>query len=358
MNRKVIFLALLLFAFCSRGYSEPRRVLIEYCTGTWCGWCPCGHQVIEDQVLPQYPNTVCIAYHGALNDPWREFEGAETRNLLGFTAYPTAVVDRTNDPNNPVSSYQTWFGKVQSRYSTSANTRIDLAMTYKAYNPSSRELVFTLSATALENLTGQFKVQFVLIENNVVYPQFFGSGCGTYGYHNDYVHKHIARSVLNGNTGENLNVTPWAVNQVLSRSFSKILDTAWVPENLELIAIVFKDSSSLFYANVEQAIKIPVTQPLGVINQNTIPEKYLLSQNYPNPFNPTTNVKFALPEPGNVSLKVYDITGREVMDFINGYFEAGTYNAEINMSELTSGVYFYTISAGSFTETKKMMLVK
>ncbi len=85
---------------------------------------------------------------------------------------------------------------------------------------------------------------------------------------------------------------------------------------------------------------------------------YRLEQNYPNPFNPTTNITYILPKNERVSLKVYDILGREVATLVNEVKAAGAYTVPFNASNLASGVYFYKLQAGAFTQTKKMMLVK
>jgi hypothetical protein len=90
----------------------------------------------------------------------------------------------------------------------------------------------------------------------------------------------------------------------------------------------------------------------------TIPTKYSLTQNYPNPFNPTTNINFTLPKAGNVTLKVYDIMGREIATLVNGYQAAQTYHVQFDGSSLASGVYFYTLHTDNFTQTKKMILMK
>ncbi|MEO8513773.1 MAG: T9SS type A sorting domain-containing protein, partial [Ignavibacteria bacterium] len=91
---------------------------------------------------------------------------------------------------------------------------------------------------------------------------------------------------------------------------------------------------------------------------NEAPNQFSLSQNYPNPFNPTTNIKFAIPNSEFVKLIVYDIPGREVEMLVNENLNAGTYNADWNAASFSSGVYFYKLHAGEFTETKKMVLVK
>mgnify|MGYP003537044038 FL=1 len=93
-------------------------------------------------------------------------------------------------------------------------------------------------------------------------------------------------------------------------------------------------------------------------NGNEIPELFSLSQNYPNPFNPVTNIKFSIPTGGNVKLTVFDITGKEVAVLVNQNMNAGNYTADFDASQLSSGIYFYTLSSGSYTDTKKMVLVK
>ncbi|MBS1551564.1 MAG: T9SS type A sorting domain-containing protein [Bacteroidetes bacterium] len=89
-----------------------------------------------------------------------------------------------------------------------------------------------------------------------------------------------------------------------------------------------------------------------------IPSGFDLLQNYPNPFNPTTSINFELPVDGNVSLKIYDMSGKEVMILVNEVRSAGYYSVNFNAANLPSGIYFYTLSAENFTATKKMMLLK
>ncbi len=88
------------------------------------------------------------------------------------------------------------------------------------------------------------------------------------------------------------------------------------------------------------------------------PGTYSLLQNYPNPFNPTTMIKYSIPEKNQVTIKIYNVLGSQVASLVNEVKPAGSYEVNFNASELSSGVYYYTISAGNFTSTKKMILLK
>ncbi len=86
--------------------------------------------------------------------------------------------------------------------------------------------------------------------------------------------------------------------------------------------------------------------------------KFELAQNYPNPFNPSTTISFSIPEASNVSLKIFNTLGQEVKTLVNGFKEAGSYKINFDAKNLTSGLYFYRIDAGTFSQVKKMMLLK
>jgi hypothetical protein len=98
--------------------------------------------------------------------------------------------------------------------------------------------------------------------------------------------------------------------------------------------------------------------PAGSSLTEEIPTRYYLHQNYPNPFNPETAIEFELPENATVSLKVYDILGKEVAEVIDGFEEAGYHQVSLNAATLASGMYFYRITAGSFTDVKKLVVIK
>jgi len=95
---------------------------------------------------------------------------------------------------------------------------------------------------------------------------------------------------------------------------------------------------------------------------NLIVDEFKLYQNYPNPFNPTTTIKYQIPELSYVTIKVYDVLGSEIATLVSEEKPAGNYEVEFNAQSTTgglpSGIYFYRLQAGSFVETKKMVLMK
>jgi hypothetical protein len=91
---------------------------------------------------------------------------------------------------------------------------------------------------------------------------------------------------------------------------------------------------------------------------NSLPKEFILSQNYPNPFNPTTKIEFSVPTSSQVSLKVYDLLGREVSTLVNEYKIAGNYEVVFNASNLPSGMYIYRLQGEKITLSKKMILIK
>ena len=96
----------------------------------------------------------------------------------------------------------------------------------------------------------------------------------------------------------------------------------------------------------------------GITNKTNIPSSFVLNQNYPNPFNPTTTIEYIIPKTRFVSLKVFDILGREIKTLVNRQELPGAYKVLFDGSGIASGVYFYRIQAGEFVATKKFILLK
>ncbi|MBP9191689.1 MAG: T9SS type A sorting domain-containing protein, partial [Ignavibacteria bacterium] len=97
---------------------------------------------------------------------------------------------------------------------------------------------------------------------------------------------------------------------------------------------------------------------LFISDENEIPKEYSLKQNYPNPFNPNTNIQYDLPTDNFVTIKIYNVLGKEIATLINENKTAGRYIVSFNASKYPSGIYYYKIKAGSYEAIRKMMLIK
>ena len=130
--------------------------------------------------------------------------------------------------------------------------------------------------------------------------------------------------------------------------------------------IIVFDSSNIITAG-QRGVILRKGNPIitSISNKNSnINSSYVLYQNFPNPFNPTTNIHYEIPKSGFVKLVVFDILGREIQTLVNEKQNAGTYEVTFNArqpglgSNLSSGIYFYTLISGDFKETKKFVLLK
>ena len=331
--------------------SSPRNAVLEFCTGTWCQWCPCGDD--EARHLEEvYPNSVLLAYHGAGSDPWRVFNGSGIISALGFAGYPSGLVDRRLGSHNGWGSI---FTDAEYRYSQSPGSAVSINSTNINFNSTTGDLTVNLDAKALTDLTGQYKINYIITEDNLVYPQTGNSYCpGS----STWVHNWIVRNIVNTVTGDNINSGTWTSGQVYPLTFTTNINSAWIAGNCNIQVVIFKDNGALNVSEIQQGIRLPVvTTGIDPVS-NTTAAEYELSQNYPNPFNPVTSIKFTVPKDGKVSLKIYDILGKLVSTYVDGFLNAGSYNAQFDGSGYASGIYFYTLSTKNFTETKKMHLIK
>ncbi len=120
-----------------------------------------------------------------------------------------------------------------------------------------------------------------------------------------------------------------------------------------------KKTDKLYQYNISTNTWSEKSTIVGVRETDMIPTEFVLYQNYPNPFNPATVIRYQLTESCWVTLKVYDLLGREIAELVNDYEPAGIYNCEWRINgEIPSGIYFYILTAGNFSQTRKMILIK
>jgi hypothetical protein len=128
--------------------------------------------------------------------------------------------------------------------------------------------------------------------------------------------------------------------------------------------LLYPDVSNIYFGNLTEtygfSIRCLNNNTVGVEDndKNALPKEFLLLQNYPNPFNPNTTINYQISKPGLVTLKTYDILGRQVATLINENKVAGFYDITFDASKLPSGVYIYQLKVNDFVTSKKMNLLK
>jgi len=141
-------------------------------------------------------------------------------------------------------------------------------------------------------------------------------------------------------------------------------DTTWIASGVWMIKdvapSVTMNLSSYGYGTYQIPGQIyELTLPVGIQNISTaVPDEFVLYQNYPNPFNPTTNIKYQIKNNSFVTLKVFDILGKEIATLVDEKLSAGTYSVDWNAGAYPSGVYFYKLQTENYSDVKKMMLTK
>ena len=181
----------------------------------------------------------------------------------------------------------------------------------------------------------------------------FAIASGGYGIHSKFV---MIDSM--GNVAVNKTHFYSALDKVMYLSVSSPNDSGFI-----ITGYIKSQGATTFNWLVVKTDKLGNTTPIGIESINSaVPEQFKLYQNYPNPFNPTTKIRFEIPYAAGKNVldlffKVYDLTGREVYA-INETKPAGTYELSFDGSILTSGIYFYTLRTGEFSQTQKMILLK
>jgi len=258
-----------------------RNPVLEFCTGTWCQWCPCGDDMILDNILPNIPNAIILAYHGANNDPFRIFPGSNIISMLGLNSYPTGVIDRVTGIQNWNSG---WTTNMNTRNIVPATVSIDIT---RSYNVSTREFIANVELTALQNLNGQYSYNIILVEDGQVYGQTSNTTC-TPGitYIPDYVHYWLVRDMINGSSGEEVINGAWNQGQVITKTVSHTFTVPpspapdFIPDSCKLVVFVYKNGAPLnSNAEIQQAEIFPFMTPDYVLNLTSSSNDVLVGNN-------------------------------------------------------------------------------
>ena len=245
-----------------------------------------------------------------------------------------------------------YFSKVWEDYNN-----IDSGVVYKTTNAG---LIWSVSFTQYHHTL--FNIMFFNQNTGIIQGRIDSSFNNRYYKTTDSGNSWqlISTGSTNHNTSFfNNETTGWAIGGQICRTTNGSLswDVTLTNPSSPLTCITFLNLQKGWAAGYNGIIYSSILTGINQISSE-VPSSYSLSQNYPNPFNPSTVIRYRLSVVGNVSLKVYDVQGREIQTLVNERLQPGTYETTFDGSSLSSGVYFYKLVSEGFTETKRMILLK
>jgi hypothetical protein len=346
--KKISTLLLIAALFCTQIiFSQiTRKVLFEEGTNASCGPCAANNPILKAFLDANVANVLAIKYHAS----WPGYDPM-------YAANPSQNTERIVNYYNMNSSgvpYCNCDGLIQDIWPFS-NTAFMNAMNTRLAVPAPLSITVTdqriagdsIRATIIVNIptalsAGTYYLRVMAMEGTIVYPTPPGSNGET-------IFEHVFRKAYPNTTGTSLTTTAGNYQYV----FTYKKEASWVDTAVFTIAFVQNDVNKEILNSAKGSNITSVSN-----NQSELPSSYSLSQNYPNPFNPSTKINFSLPKDDFVTLKVFDILGNETAVLANGNFKAGSHSIDFDASALATGIYFYKMTAGSFSETRKMTLVK
>lgn len=322
-----------------------RKVLFEEATNASCGPCAANNPFLKAYIDAKGDSIIAIKYHASFPGVDPMYSHNPTQNAerystyYGMNAMPWLNVDGIINDVWPFT-----LTNFNNAFYPRLAIPAPLTIAVVDQRIAGDSIRATISVNLPSNLpAGNYKLRVMAIEKWVIYTSPPGTNGETHFEHVfRRAYPNTAGTTFNGNSGN------------FQYVFTYKVDPVWHDTSMITVAFIQNDANKEVL-NVGKGS----VNTTGISNLGTgLPRAFSLSQNYPNPFNPSTNFNFSIPKSSNVTLKVFDMLGREVALLANGKFEAGTYRVDWDASEFTSGVYFYTLSAGDYSETKKMILVK
>lgn len=352
MRRIKLFITIFLLSISI--FASDKKVLIEVFTNSHCPLCPSAHSTIDNYLNngTYKNNIVYIYYHTTFPYPDDKLsqdnttDPAARNNFYGpFSSTPRGIFNGQVQSNN----YSSWSGILDSHASQQSPFTLSLSGGLNSNSLTINAKINQVEQGSYSNLS-----LFIIAVETVNYQ----------GRNGIVTHKNVMRKIFPNPNGRTFTIS---ANQEVLLSEIAALNSQWNRSQLGFVVFVQNTQNKTVYQSGYISYNALINTDVET-NNEAIPSDISLSQNYPNPFNPTTVISYQLPVSGYVTLKVYDILGREVATLVNENKQAGFYNSQFSIlnSKLSSGVYFYTLRVknssdkpgSEFKQTKKMVLLK
>ena len=348
------FLKYIFFLFLIYGTvnAQQKKVLVELFTNSHCPLCPPAHNALSAYMENGLykADVTYIFYHMVFpysDDPLNNAnpDDSNARNLFYGPYYATPVGFFDGKVQN--SSYSSWASGIDAEAVTSSPFELTLAGTSDGNTANIKATIKQTSPFGSSDLV----VNFVAVEN-IFYE----------GRNGISDHKFVMRKMFPSPDGTSFTSSSGQTSEV---DESVEINNAWNTGKLGFVVFIQDRTTKTVYQSGFIAYN-SLTATGVETPEDDLPLSFNLFQNYPNPFNPSTTIKFAIPSvgdanfasPTSVSLKIYDVIGREISTLVNGQLQPGSYEVKFDGSGLSSGLYFYTLRTKGFVLTRMMLLLK
>jgi len=335
--------------------SAPRKILVEIVTSTTCVFCYPADVFYFQNWLPNYggaSSIVTLAYHvwwpSPGNDPMflANPTPVQTRvtSYYGTTGAPNARIDGFIDGG---AGYASWPGAIEGRFLDPSPVSITIT---GSRNGNTLNLNASIYADRAVN-SSNWRVHWVVTQSGISEPQWDGNS------YVPFIHDAVHRSMTPDGNGSPIAIVQ---GQTVDIPRTITLNSGWTAGDCQVVVFV-QNNTDRKVQNVEV---LDVSTLTGVGEPvNGVPTTFGIAQNYPNPFNPTTMLDYAVSQQSFVTIKVYNLLGEEVRTLVSQLQGIGTHHVEWDGTAndgkaVPTGVYLYEMTAGSFREMKKMVLLK
>ncbi|MEE9429704.1 MAG: T9SS type A sorting domain-containing protein [Melioribacteraceae bacterium] len=334
-------------------FAGEKKVLVEIFTNAHCSVCPPAHSALDQFLQSANGEKIeFIYYHMAFpysTDELYKHNTSDSENKSSFYGSFSSTPQPFFDGDLRQRNYSNWKDELDALIVE--ESRFDLSVSGVRDESS-----FTISASITKTADvpeNDLTINYVVVEHIDNYT----------GSNNISDHKNVMRKIVNpeGDT--------FAINLNESKDLSATIDfnDDWNADELKVIVFIQSSSTKKIYQS--SSISFDELSITGINDEENIPNEFSLKQNYPNPFNPTTTIKYTIPNDvtsknvasnfsSSALLRVYDVLGKEVATLVNKEQSSGNYEVEFDASKLSSGVYYYSLSVGDFSSTKKLILMK
>ena len=332
------------------------NVFVEQFTGTWCGYCPYGAEVLNDLKTELGDRLIRASWHSG--DEMQHHLYDDFADFIQVPFYPSATISRIKWPGESMLAvdFETWADRAREVVNT-MRSPVSLTIDNLVFDRENWSVKFEANAFFHQSVSGDVRINALLVEDNVNSPQKKYLLSGGDLILDPYYHMGVVRAISPNHLGEAISNQGNLVSQsTITRSFDLpvLSDEAAESHVVVFLHRLNEDGSPGPVMQAVSAPMAPLTDAAGVPAVGGM----ALHQNYPNPFNPGTRLSFTLPTAGRARLSVHDVYGRELALPADTWYPAGTHAVHFDGSALSSGTYVVRLSAGGNTLLRRITLIK